>query len=266
MFVVSHGEVQRRLPEERERARSRALATESRRALLTALQQSGRPLGAGEAAAAVGLHRNTARVHLEVLCSLGVVSRHLEERSGRGRPRVLYEVPEAASVGAPASPLTLDPLAPLLAQQLMALVGASAMAERVRGSRLASPTGGGAGSRPPLSAEEALALVAEVLEELGLDPHAEPESARIHLHRCPFAGLAPDDRATARGVHLGMLRAIVEHLDVPLDVAGLELLVTDDPCLCTAQFRPSSRVAPPGRTKGPGRPRGTVEGGATVNS
>jgi len=78
----------------------RALAGQSRRALLAVLQRSGRPLDAGEAALAVGLHRNTARVHLDVLCAVGLLRRRVEDRSARGRPRVLYE-PVPAVPGKP---------------------------------------------------------------------------------------------------------------------------------------------------------------------
>ena len=75
-----------------DRATYRALAGESRQALLAVLHQVGGPLDAVEAGASVGLHPNTARVHLEVLCSVGLVDRRTEDRSRRGRPRVLYEV------------------------------------------------------------------------------------------------------------------------------------------------------------------------------
>lgn len=237
-------EAQPGLGQETELARSRALATGSRQALLTTLQESGGPLDAGEAAAAVGLHRNTARVHLEVLCSLGVVSRRLEERSSRGRPRVLYEAAVILELGE--GPLEHDPegdpLAPLLAEQLTALAGASALAHEVRRRRSAMESDPSGTSARRLTPEDSLTLVTEVLEQLGLDPEAE--ETRIHLHRCPFSDLGPRERAAAHGVHLGMLRAIVDQLDVPLDVVGLDLLASDEPCRCTAHFRASSPVPP----------------------
>ncbi|HET9060315.1 MAG TPA: helix-turn-helix domain-containing protein [Acidimicrobiales bacterium] len=71
-------------------ATRRALAADSRVALLDALQSAGRPLDAAEAADAVGLHRNTARVHLEQLSEAGFVTRTTQGRSQPGRPKVLY--------------------------------------------------------------------------------------------------------------------------------------------------------------------------------
>ena len=69
----------------------RALASESRQALLAVLRRNKTPLDAAEAAEAVGLQRSTARVHLDVLISAGLVTRRLEQRTTPGRPRVLYE-------------------------------------------------------------------------------------------------------------------------------------------------------------------------------
>jgi hypothetical protein len=65
------------------------------------------------------------------------------------------------------------------------------------------------------------------------------------------ASLARPDRATCRalagesrqallavvgGVHLGMLKATVERLGSPLDVAGLEPFVRDDPTECIVKL------------------------------
>ena len=87
-------------PEVRDRAAYRALASESRQALLAALRRVDKPLDADEAGAAVGLHPNTARVHLELLCSAGVLERRTEDRTKRGRPRVRGGA-EPASTGVP---------------------------------------------------------------------------------------------------------------------------------------------------------------------
>lgn len=266
-MVVSGDEVAPQL-DEADRARTRALSSESRQALLSVLAQSARPLDAAEAAAALGLHRNTARVHLEVLCALGVIERHVEEPSGRGRPRVLYEAPvalEGEASGADeagAASRSHDRLAPMLAQQLTAMAGVSVAADLAR-RRRRGPPGAGEGSPAgwDLSAEEALDLVVEVLGELGLEPEADPGSESVHLHACPFVELDLADRAAAQELHLRLLRAVVAHLDVPLDVLGLDLLVNEAPCRCTARFAPRSSPLPlPRRRLAEERPRG----GATV--
>jgi molybdopterin molybdotransferase len=76
----------------------RALAGRSRQALLNALITAGRPMDAGEAARAVGLHRNTARAQLDILVSAGLLSRSARKDGQRGRPRVLY-MPAASADG-----------------------------------------------------------------------------------------------------------------------------------------------------------------------
>jgi predicted transcriptional regulator len=68
-----------------DRAVYRALAGESRQALLAVLHEVGGPLDAVDAGASVGLHPNTARVHREVLCSVGLVDRRTEDRSRRAQ-------------------------------------------------------------------------------------------------------------------------------------------------------------------------------------
>ncbi|KGM14068.1 helix-turn-helix domain-containing protein [Cellulomonas bogoriensis] len=68
----------------------RALASESRLVMLHALQRSEVPLGVEDMAEEAGVHVNTAREHLERLVEAGFVTRSIEHRATRGRPRVLY--------------------------------------------------------------------------------------------------------------------------------------------------------------------------------
>ena len=72
----------------------RALASDKRVSMLHALQRSDVPLGVDELAAAVGLHVNTAREHLERLIDSGFVASEPELRTTRGRPRILYSAVE----------------------------------------------------------------------------------------------------------------------------------------------------------------------------
>ncbi len=223
----------------------RALAGQSRQALLAALRQSGRPLDASEAAAAVGLHRNTARVHLDVLCSVGLLRRRVENRSVRGRPRVLYE-PAAAvpatpdGAGAGMGQAGYRDLAWLLARQLAEMADVPDEAIRA-GRRWAAALD----ERPlpghPLSVGEGTAAVTSLLDRLGFYPEPDPDTNRILLHRCPFAEVARENRAVICGIHLGMLTATVERLNSPLDVEGLDPFVTDEPSLCVVRLATRAR-------------------------
>ncbi len=218
-----------------ERATYRALAGESRQAILAALHQVGGPLDAAEVGASVGLHPNTARVHLEVLCSVGLVERRTEARSRRGRPRVLYKMaaPTRTSLGArlPEPDVSYRELARLLARQLSELPDVPTEALRA-GRRWAAVLGNVALPTQRLSRDETMDVAVDLLTRLGFEPEAGLGADRIMLHNCPFEEVARESCAVVCGIHLGMLKATVERLDSPVDVAGLEPFVTYDPCVC----------------------------------
>ncbi len=214
----------------------RALGGRSRQALLGALLRAGRPLSAGDAAEVVGLHRNTARVQLDVLCSVGLARRVVEDRETPGRPRVLYEpTGSAADVLSSARPhgseASYRELARMLALQLAETAGVHDAAIRA-GRRWAAALDEQPLPARRLSAVAAADVLAAVLGRLGFVPETDLPGSRILLHRCPFADVARDHRAVVCGIHLGMLKATMERLDAPLDVAGLDPFVADDPILC----------------------------------
>ena len=228
------------VPVRYERATYRALAGESRQALLAVLHQGGGPLDAVAAGASVGLHPNTARVHLEVLCSVGLVGRRTEERSRRGRPRVLYEA--AAPVRRlpdPAPPRPTDTgyreLARVLAQQFAERPDVPGETLRA-GQRWASALSHVSLPERRLSDVETVAVAVDLLERLGFEPVGAPGAGRIVLHHCPLEDVARESRSVVCGIHLGMLKATVERLDCPLDVVGLEPFVTDEPSACIVKL------------------------------
>jgi iodotyrosine deiodinase len=69
----------------------RALADESRLRIVEVLRDGSGPFDVREIAAAVALHPNTVRDHLNVLLEAGFVRTRPERRGRAGRPRVLYE-------------------------------------------------------------------------------------------------------------------------------------------------------------------------------
>ena len=66
------------------------LSAESRVELLDALRVAARPVSVAEAAALLGLHPSTARFHLGLLASAGLVDRQTEHLGTAGRPRIRY--------------------------------------------------------------------------------------------------------------------------------------------------------------------------------
>ena len=229
-------------PRSGEAATHHALSGESRQALLGVLRRHGGPIDAAEAGEAVGLHRNTARVHLDVLASVGLVTRSFEERTTRGRPRVLYA---AARTAARTGTESIDrlpedtgyrELARLLADQLTEVAYTRNEAMRA-GRRWAAGLDGSSTSEAATPAE-AVAVAVQILDGLGFDPEPDPEDdpVRILLHRCPFSEVARANRSVICGIHLGMLKATFERLDTSLEVAGLDSFVTDDPLLCIVRL------------------------------
>src|SRR5690348_6177559 len=65
--------------------------------VLSLLRDVGEPVTATDAARRLGLHANTVRFHLENLEESGLVTREPEERSGPGRPRLLYSATPAGT-------------------------------------------------------------------------------------------------------------------------------------------------------------------------
>jgi len=234
----------------------RALAGPSRQALLALLQRVGRPLDASEAGAAVGLHTNTARVHLDLLCSAGLLTRRTEDRSTRGRPRVLYEVASAVESlvgqhGTEGEEAGYRELARLLAQQLSELPDVPEGAVRA-GRRWAAalekvPSPAGA-----VSAEQGVAVVTDLLERLGFRPEADLAAGELRLRRCPYVEVAKDNRVVVCGVHLGMLNATLERLGAPVEAVGLDPLVSEQPTLCVARLAVRGT---PGQAPSPAGPR-----------
>jgi predicted ArsR family transcriptional regulator len=221
--------------------RHRLLAAESRRTVLDLLRRSGDELDAAQVAAAVGRHVTTTRQHLDALVEGGVVSRRIEQRTVRGRPRVLYS---ATSRREPDDGDGL--MAMVLATHLSQgddPAGQAEQAGRRWGRALtardgdvaaSSPTSEGTGVPDVATATE---RIVALFDEIGFEPqaHATRTGMVIDLNRCPFAHLAQAHPEIACSVHLGLMRGALESLGAPVRAHRLEPFVT--PTLCRAHLR-----------------------------
>jgi len=210
---------------------------ERRQSLLEVLRGSDRPLDASEAGRMVGLHRNSARAHLDALVAAGLAKRRVERRSTRGRPRVLYELSTEAVPGHPRSKSNLGyvGLAQMLAGQLTQMEDATNEAVRA-GRRWAAALDSSPLAPGELSPVESMRAVAGLFDKLGFDSELILDEKRILLHHCPFLEVARAARPVVCGTHLGILKATLERLDAPLEVTGFHPLVEDDPPLCVVTF------------------------------
>lgn len=196
----------------------------SRAAILERLRDQPEPVTQAALVAATGLHANTVRDHLHGLVRRGLVRRHTSEPSGRGRPAWLYE---------PATGQSDDGYAGLAAALASTIARTSphpredaTAAGEEWGRELADSRGSAA-----CSAEEARALVVDLLDDLGFGPETVPdEPSDVRLTRCPLLEAAHRHPEVVCGVHLGIVRgALARH---GVDPSATELLPFAEPGAC----------------------------------
>jgi predicted ArsR family transcriptional regulator len=205
--------------------------------VLAAVRRAGRALSAAEVAAAMDMHVNTARFHLEGLVDEGLAERTSEPRGTRGRPRILY-----ASHGAPPGPRSYELLAEMLTGLVSTLTDAgSATVE------LGQAWGRHLVERPApserLDADDALARLMTLLDKVGFQPEAEPAGAEVEvrLHHCPFREVAEKHTDVVCAIHLGLMQGALDELGAPIAAASLDPFVTPETCVARLVAAPASR-------------------------
>lgn len=207
---------------------------ERRARVLTLLRTRGVPLGAHDVAAALGLHVNTARSHLDGLVESGLAERSTEDRAVPGRPRLLYAARPDSAVG----PRSFELLAEILSGYLAAVVPdpvpAALGAGRAWGRHLADPP------QPfqRLPAEEATDRLRRTLDAIGFDPELVKEAAGtlVRLRHCPFREVAERHPDVVCSIHLGLMQGALAAMEAPLEAVRLDPFVT--PGLCVAHVVP----------------------------
>jgi predicted ArsR family transcriptional regulator len=199
--------------------------------ILEVVQEAEAPLGARELATRVGLHVNTVRSHLRVLAEAGLVSARREERTGPGRPRVLYEA-TAEALDAPA----------LASYRLLAQILASSLAGSERDpSAQAEEAGRVWGAhlvrKPPpftsTSREETIDEIVRLHEQYGFKPELRrAKSGReIVLRRCPFQEVATTYQSVICPVHLGLIRGALAELGTGVEADRLQPFAEPGACV-----------------------------------
>jgi predicted ArsR family transcriptional regulator len=223
----------------------------SRIALLDVLRHAERPMTVPELAAAVGLHVNTVRPHVDRLVRDGFAVRGSERRTAPGRPHVVYTLApagphHAASAQRAARSGASDSAHDGEGYRFLATVLAAHIASRsgdpaAEGVAAGRDWGRWLVDRPApstqLDAATAVARVMRVLEHGGFDPELAADGSVVRLHRCPFRRLAEAQSGVVCGVHLGILRGALDELDAPLEASRLEPFVRPDLCLVHLEQR-----------------------------
>lgn len=210
-----------------------ALAEVSRLRLLEVVRAHREGLSAAEAGVEVGLHLATTRQHLEVLVEAGLLVRSAEERSVRGRPRVIYRSSgEPDARGGDGYRLLADILASMVEASVRRPADAAEDAGLAWGRSLVE--------RPrPLervSRSAAEERITTLLDQLGFEPELVGARGRrrVLLHRCPFLDLATEHRSVICSAHLGIIKGALDELGLAAGNVTLEPLVR--PTLCVARL------------------------------
>ncbi|KQX69363.1 hypothetical protein ASD06_16655 [Angustibacter sp. Root456] len=215
------------------------LASTSRSAVLEVLRSRGTALDVDEVAAAVGLHVNTVRGHLEVLVDGGYAVRRSLPPSGPGRPRTVYEATAAPEDGS-----NYRLLAEVLTHYLASTSAQPAADAVAAGRSWAAPQVDAAphtrSDGEPTTEREAVAAVVKLLADSGFQPEASADGSRIDLHHCPFRDLAVASPEVVCGAHLGILQGALAQLGAPIAATKLLPLVEPDLCVATLERTPTS--------------------------
>lgn len=202
----------------------------SRARVLALLRDAARPLTAQEVGDRLGMHPNSVRFHLDALAASGPVVRDRQPRSTPGRPSVTYAATSEASRGQRRRfPLLARLLADSLHEELADPEAASERAGRRWARDLPLP---GPSDRA-LTEAETLEVLTASLDEVGFESRAVDDDAglRIEVTHCPFLEVAADHEPVVCGLHLGLMRGVLEQVDASIEVQALEPLVRPDLCL-----------------------------------
>ena len=220
----------------------------TRRQVLDQLRQTGSATGAADVAQDVGLHTNGARFHLEALVEAGLATRAAEDRTARGRPKVLYAALPATGGEVDGYRELAEVLVDALAGPTGSLASKSSVAEEAgvaRGRRLAtelrSPepesegetVSGHPTNHPVLTPAQASDVLVDRLGRLGFVSRsvASRTGRRIDIRPCPFLDLARAHPEIVCAVHRGLMTGVLEGTGAPLEVADLEPFARPDRCV-----------------------------------
>ncbi|MDN4481528.1 hypothetical protein QQX02_11400 [Demequina sp. EGI L300058] len=184
---------------------------DSRQRVLRALCGFAVPVPLADVAAAVGLHANTVREHLDVLVEDGRVTTWHEHTGARGRPRALYRV-------TPAGLLAHEPGVDALRLAGIILEAFGQNESKARATAFAAGARWGEELAASLAGIDApIDRLATALGAVGAEPSISAEAPGgvgcVHAARCPFRDLAAVRPDVVCGIHAAALERIANRPD-----------------------------------------------------
>jgi predicted ArsR family transcriptional regulator len=212
--------------------------SEQRAHVLERLQRAGSAVTVDDLAAALDLHPNTVRKHLDGLVARGLAVRTTAPAEGRGRPAGMY---------APAERTEPDRRVRDYAGLAAALAGhmARTSADPRRDALAAGVDWGrslAAGTSTGTAAHARREVVA-LLTDLGFDPEADAAATRVRLRRCPLLDTALAYPDVVCSLHLGLVRGALIQIGADPDVAALEPFAEPGACRLDLRARRAGRTS-----------------------
>ncbi|GGT44829.1 ArsR family transcriptional regulator [Streptomyces kurssanovii] len=206
-----------------------ALDEPTRRRLYDHVARQPGPVSRDEAAAALGLARQTAAFHLDRLAGESLLDVVYERRSGRtgpgaGRPAKLYK--RSAKQVAVSLPERHYELAGRLLAQAVETSEATGEPVRTVLHREAHRLG------TQLAGQDATDVL-DLLERYGFEPRHDGDA--VVLGNCPFHALAREHTETVCGMNLHLLRGVLQGLDE----ARLRACLAPAPGRCCVRLEPA---------------------------
>ena len=212
-----------------------------RRAVIRLLRGAPDPMSIAGIAGVLGVHPNTVRFHLDSLVADGQVE-HVElDRKGPGRPPLMFRAVRQMDRGGTRH---YRLLAEILTMGFAAegdpgpkaLAAGRAWGQKIDAELHPLP-------EDPDSAEEAIARLIDVLDELGFAPERRVSNGKqqVGLRHCPFLELAENASSVVCPVHLGLMQGAMETWGAPVSVDRLDPFVEPDLCLAHLTLQDAAR-------------------------
>lgn len=217
--------------------------------VLELVRTADEPVSVMDIARTTGLHRNTARFHLDGLVESGLIHRESEAAGRPGRPRTVYRADTFERQQGRRSYR-------LLAEMLTGMVTTESSSPRDGALEAGAAWGRYLVERPAPSehvdAADGARRLRAVLDDAGFAPEMAAPSdlgdREVGLWQCPFLEVAEQHRELVCSLHLGLMRGALAETRAPLAVQRLEPFV--EPARCVAQLTETTPDSSPSESDG----------------